>query len=128
VSGARSRRKGQEGEREVCGLLTENLGEKFTRNLDQARDGGGDVPCGRYLIEVKRVQQASLPAWWRQAVASAKRKGKIPALWYRADRKPWRVVVPLPEAWATEQCWREGIEWTAEISPAGFYLLAREGV
>lgn len=128
MSGARSRRKGCQGEREVANLLTENLGERFVRNLDQTREGGGDIVCGRYLIEVKRVQRASLPAWWKQAVASAKAAKKIPALWYRADRKPWRVVVPIPEAWATEQCWREGLEWAAEISPNGFYLLAREGV
>lgn len=128
MSGARSRTKGQAGEREVCKLLRENLGGDFTRNLDQARDGGGDVPCGIYLIEVKRVAKSALPSWWAQAVASAKAKGKIPALWYRSDRKPWRVRVPIPEAWATGHAWREGIEWTAELSPSGFYLLAREGV
>lgn len=128
VSGARSRRKGADGEREVCALLRENLGGSFARNLDQTRDGGGDVMCGVYLIEVKRVQKASVAAWWKQAVASAKRKGMVPCLWYRADRKPWRVVLPLPEAWVTENCWREHLDYTMELSPAGFYLLAREGV
>lgn len=127
MSGARSRRKGAAGEREVAALLRENLGGDYARNLNQTRDGGGDIDCGRFLIEVKRVQRASLGAWWKQAVASAKAKGKVPCLWYRADRKPWRVVLPLPEAWATEHCWRESLDYAMETSPAGFYLVAREG-
>ena len=109
-------------------MLTDNLGTKHVRNLDQTRDGGGDIVCGRWLIEVKRVQRASLPAWWRQAVASAKARGLTPCLWYRADRSPWRVRVPMPEAWATEHNWREHLDYSYETSPAGFYLLAREGV
>jgi len=128
VSGAKSRRKGQVGEREVAALLRENLGGDYCRNLDQTREGGGDINCGRWLIEVKRVQVSSIPSWWRQAVASAKAKGKTPALWYRSDRKPWRVMVPLPEAWATEHCWREHHDYAMTITPAGFYLLAREGI
>ena len=127
MSGARSRRKGQTGEREVAAMLSENLGGEFKRNLDQTRDGGGDIDCGRYLVEVKRVQRASVAAWWKQAVASAKRAGKVPCLWYRADRKPWRVVLPLPQAWETEHCWRESLDYAMETSPAGFYLVAREG-
>lgn len=52
--GSAERRKGATGEREVCHILTDELGEKVTRRINQARDSGCDIEVGAYNIEVKR--------------------------------------------------------------------------
>ena len=126
MSGAKSRRKGAAGELEFCREATEALGEKFQRKLGQARDGGGDVDVGPYLVEVKNCFRIAEKAWWRQAVASAKEAGKIPALAYKVARKGWVVVTPIPEAWATGNCWREEIQYADRCDIGGFWLKVRE--
>jgi hypothetical protein len=127
VSGARSRRKGASGELEFCKLATEALGESFKRKLGQARDGGGDVDIGAYLVEVKNHARINERDWWRQAVTNAKAAGKVPALAYKLARQGWRVIVPLPEAWVTGNCWREELAYTMTLRPEGFWLRVREG-
>jgi hypothetical protein len=49
-------------------------------------------------IEVKRVENLNLSAWWSQAVRQAG-NDLIPVLAYRQSRKPWAIVIPL--AWLT---------------------------
>jgi len=72
---ASQRRKGADGERSAYKLLWEQLGDVVEkRDLSQTRDGGGDIriPKARVLVEVKRTQRRSVPAWLKQADLSAK--------------------------------------------------------
>lgn len=89
-------RKGKAGERELAGLLREHLGIEVTRNLVQARSGGSDLlGLPGWALEVKRAARPALAAWWRQTCEQAEAVGERPALAYRLDRQPWRVVLAL---------------------------------
>lgn len=86
------RRKGQSGERELFGLLSDLLGTCVRRNVDQARAGGADgLDVPGWAIEVKRQEGGFKAAWWDQAVKQGGDSGRRPALAYRASRQPWRV-------------------------------------
>lgn len=99
---AMQRRKGAAAERELCKLLSDELGIEVRRNVDQARAGGADcLMVPGYAIEVKRREALSRPAWWRQAVDQSIRVGCEPIVWYRQSRQPWRALV-------------------GQMSPAGF--------
>lgn len=126
--GIKSRRKGARGELEFINLLKDYLGDDtIRRNLEQTRDGGQDVlGVEGWAIEVKRAAKPNLAAWWAQAVEQAKDKGE-PALAYRLDRKPWRVVVPLcviernmPSFGHTD------MDYTVEMSVPAFCAIVRE--
>jgi Holliday junction resolvase len=123
-----SRKKGQVGEREVIHILREELGLDASRNLDQWRDGGSDVlGLNGWSIEVKRAKAPLLKQWWEQ---TCRQTGdhEFPCLWYRLDRRDWRVVVPL---YAVNDEFRgqpSDLEWTAELSPAAFCMLVRESL
>lgn len=96
-----SRAKGKAGERELINelkvLLPPELTSELTRNLDQTRDGGHDIlGLGDWALEVKRyaeVLPADLERFWNQATEQARKDEKRPALAYRQDRRPWRVVI-----------------------------------
>jgi hypothetical protein len=90
------RTKGQGGEREECKTLVEyGLVNEASRNLDQVREGGGDVEVlSHFSIEVKRHENLAIKSWWSQASASAARVGKIPAVWWRPNKKAWVVMLP----------------------------------
>ena len=103
--GVNVRSKGQRGEREAAAVLngwsdevTGYLGLPslvLSRNLDQTRLGGYDLTGIDWLaLEVKRQENLSLPAWWRQAVKQAK-GDQVPMLMYRQSRQPWRFLVRL---------------------------------
>lgn len=109
-------------------MVRDELGIAFARNLDQSREGGGDTdPLGPYLPEIKNCARIDEAKWWKQAVAQAKARGLIPMLAYKVARKGWRVIIPLPDAWATGKCWREHLDYTQTMRPAGLWLLLREG-
>ncbi len=92
--GAMSRTKGARAELEVLKLLGTELGQALQRNISQTREGGADCLCVKgWAIEVKRVEQLSRPAWWRQAVAQALRVGAEPMLLYRRSREPWAAWI-----------------------------------
>jgi len=94
--GAMQTSKGKEGERELARLLREHLGATVVRNLAQARQGGADLlGIDGWAVEVKRAARARLSEWWLQTCAQADMTGLRPALFYRLDRHPWRVVVAL---------------------------------
>lgn len=128
---ASQRNKGAAGEREFFRALSLHLGETVTRNLSQTRDGGADGWAGRWRIEVKRQETLRLEDWWAQACAQA--GADWPALAYRPNRRPWRVVVPLeyflfPDGsvfWKTRHL---GLKWTAELGLEAFASIVREGV
>ena len=93
---AAQRRKGKDGERELARLLREQLGADVTRNLEQTRQGGADLlGLPDWAIEVKRAVRPRLGEWWLQTCQQAEATGQRPALFYRLDRQPWRVVVAL---------------------------------
>jgi Holliday junction resolvase len=91
-----SRRKGGNHEREIVNLLKAK-GFAAARNLDQTRDGGGDIPFGAFLIECKRRAQIALYQWWDQAEISAVSREKTPLLVIRADGKRNLVVMDLED-------------------------------
>ena len=89
-----SRQKGQRGEREVCKLLAEKLGGEYKRNLMQTQDGGYDVlGLHGYAIEVKFQEKLQIEKWWEQTVEQAPIE-RLPVLFFRRSREPWRIVVP----------------------------------
>lgn len=91
---AANRTKGQRAEREVCAMLSEELGIKVQRNVDQARAGGADcVEIRGFAIEVKRREALSRPSWWAQTVKQADALGLEPLLLYRRSREPWRAML-----------------------------------
>lgn len=103
---AMQRRKGQSGEREFFGLLSEHLGFVVRRNVDQARRGGADgIEVPGWAIEVKRHESGFREAWWVQALHQST-VSRRPALAYRASRQPWRVrlyvhdfIIAMSDTW-----------------------------
>lgn len=93
---AMQRRKGKAGELELARLLRELLGADVARNLEQSRQGGADLlGMPGWAVEVKRAARARLSEWWLQTCTQAEVTGQRPALFYRLDRQPWRVVIPV---------------------------------
>ena len=110
LSGAGARRKGARGENEVCKILTAIVGTKHVRNLDQTREGGGDVQWGPFLLEVKTTETVSMPAWQRQAVASAEKGGDVPAVVWRQRGAKWWIALPFEEFATMFETLRNGAE------------------
>ncbi len=90
--GKPQRRKGAAYEREVLAEFSAALGEKFTRILGQARDGGADGKVKALRIECKR--RGELAKWYSQAVAAAKAE-EIPIVVMREDRGESMVLLSL---------------------------------
>lgn len=93
--GLKERNKGASGEREVCALLRQWTGDEFDRNLLQTREGGGDIPFGPLLLEVKRTERVKMPEWQEQAQESAKNANMLPAVVWRRSRAEWWIALPL---------------------------------
>lgn len=96
-----SRAKGKSAERELIGelkkLLPEAMTQNLERNLEQTRGGGYDiVGLDGWAPEVKRYAQV-LPAdkvrFWEQATSQARNDRLRPALFFREDRRDWRVLL-----------------------------------
>ena len=93
MAGRTSRTKGAAGERELFGLLSDQLGFVVRRELSASRDGGCDgLDVPGWAIEVKRTEQA-LAAHWYQAVLQAEKAGRKPVLFWRRNRAEWRAFV-----------------------------------
>ena len=105
-----SRQKGAAAEREFAAEIMTRLNVRLVRVLDQSRNGGFDLAPApdqtgkevdtlrRLAIECKRysdIQQHMLTRFWDQACRQGDASGLTPVLAYRADRQPWRIVVPL---------------------------------
>ena len=89
--------KGSDGERELAKLLTQQLGILVQRNLEQSRKSGADVILPGWSIEVKRTKRHIYKnEWWSQCLDRAQ-DGTRPALAYRADWRPWRIVVRMSD-------------------------------
>ena len=130
--GAKSRRKGQCGEREVIHALEALLGVPLSREHGQSANGGHDctIPLGGGVVvclEVKRCETEEHFSWWTQAALSAERvPGGLPVVLWRRSRQPWRARVPLG--------WLMGVDWpldgwadtTAVLSLEAFALVLRD--
>jgi Holliday junction resolvase len=126
------RSKGQRGEREFFGLLSEQLGTCVRRNVDQARNGGADgIEVPGWAVEVKRQESGFQSAWWEQAQRQAEVAHCSPALAYRASRQPWRVRVLMRDAVEALSAWPcvegFGAAWV-EMDVPTFALIVRESV
>ena len=116
-----SRTKGAAFEREVAKLLLLELGISFKRDLRQYQTSGhGDLipsdPAFPFELELKRYATGPISGtdnWWKQVTTAAAKTGKRPALIYKYDRQPIRVVVEM-----------QGVR--ANISFEDFCFLARE--
>ena len=129
---ASQRNKGQRGERELFGILSDLLGTCVRRNVDQARNGGADgLDVPGWAIECKRVESGFRSEWWAQAIDQAQRAGRRPALAYRASRQPWRVRVWLGDAVAIvafkDPRRMPGLYWT-EMDLEAFAFVVRESL
>ena len=88
--GRRNRQRGQEGEREICALLSAEFGFVVRRRLGQERDSGHDVTLPGFTMEVKRRRRiAGLYEWITQADGTA----CPPVVLARADGREWLVVM-----------------------------------
>ena len=93
---AMQRRKGQVGERELFGLLSEYLGAIVKRRILQVREGGCDsLDIPGWAIEVKRQEELKLKEWWSQTIRQANAERRKPILFYRQSRNPWRACIDL---------------------------------
>ena len=98
-----SRTKGASFEREVAKLLLLELGITFKRDLRQYQEADhGDLipddPAFPFELELKRYAHGPISGtdkWWQQVTTAANKTGKRPALIYKYDRQPIRVVVEL---------------------------------
>ena len=93
---AMSRRKGASYELEVIAAIAKTCGVTCKRNLDQARDGGGDIPFGRFLIECKRRARIPLYKWLDQCIKACAGQ-KTPVLAIRGDNRESLVVMRLED-------------------------------
>src|SRR5208282_3248668 len=91
------RTKGAGGERELCGILSDALGQVVKRKLGQARDSGNDIDVRPFSIEVKRRKRiALLYEAIRQANAHLF-SDEMAVVAVRADDKPWLMVMYLDD-------------------------------
>lgn len=127
--GMMQRRKGKTGEREVANILRDLLGVVVRRNLEQARDGGGDLlGLPGWLPEVKRAARPSLPAWWTQTLDQAALADSRPVLIYRIDRHDWRVRVAIADVIPGFDRHTREIAFTVEMDLIAFAALVRENI
>ena len=123
------RMKGATFEREVAGLLFDELGIKFKREIEQYRqaDLGDLVPCDGtfpFTIECKRYADGYLAkdAWWDQACAAAKAANLIPSLVYRFDRRIPIQAFVLMSGSELDYGWTE----TADVTFSAYCMVSRE--
>ena len=82
--GKSQRTKGAGYEREIVRDLHEVLGVASKRNLEQTREGGGDIILDNFVIECKRRASIAVYEWMRQCEASCNATQK-PIVICRAD-------------------------------------------
>lgn len=110
MSGKRSRDKGASGERELCRMLSDELGFVVKRNIGQARSGGADcLELAGFSIEVKRCEQLRRPSWWAQAVKQAVQARAEPIVFHRRNNEPWRALIQTPDGGYREVAWPTAI-------------------
>jgi len=124
-----SRAKGKIGERELINALAPLIGTELTRNLEQTREGGHDILGLPWALEVKRYKVAKpgdKSTWWEQALEQAGNCGLRPALAYREDFRPWRVMVRGSDI--STKLGGDGVDFTLEMSLDAFAMIVREEI
>lgn len=101
--GRGSRAKGQVGERELFGLLSQKLGLKVSRRLDATRGGGCDTwDIPGWSVEVKRCETYQ-SAFWTQTLDQARADHNRPVLFWRKSRMRWIAMIDphdfRPDIW-----------------------------
>ena len=94
MGGRASRNKGAAAERELAGILSDELGFPIKRKLGQAREGGDDIQVENYRLEVKRRERLQVEDWCKQ-VEKVAEPGQWPVVVFRRSNEPWRAVVPI---------------------------------
>ena len=79
------RTKGSAFERDIVNDL-KTKGFAAARNLDQTRDGGGDINLPTYLFECKRYAKIRVYEWLDQATKAAK-EHQMPVVVARGDNR-----------------------------------------
>lgn len=104
-----SRNKGQRGERELCSMLSDELGTIVKRNLSQTRAGGADcVEIPGWSVEIKFQETLNVFSWFDQCVRQCKH-GENPVLFYRKSRQKWTAMMCL--ASICGNVYKPGDEW-----------------
>lgn len=98
MSGRSSQAKGRRAERELAALLQQHgydvrPGSALNYETEPDLVGLPMIHC-----EVKRRESVNLSAALEQAQQDSERFGGLPAVFHRANRKPWTVSMPL-DAW-----------------------------
>lgn len=127
-----SRAKGKSAERELIGELKKLLPEEMTkdleRNLEQTRGGGHDIlGLKGWAPEVKRyatVLPADMQSFWEQATTQARNDQSRPALFFREDRREWRVVLRASDITGSEH--DDSYEMSVEMSMPLFAKIVME--
>jgi hypothetical protein len=137
VSGAKSRRKGHDFEREFCRWVRDHLGDKiaeFGRNLKQsycAQEGDTD-PLAGFLPECKayskeRQGRAYKRDAWQQACAAAKKRGLEPlVIWKLPGTRDCKFVAFMRDPAHGDAEWSWGFEWRKEVEPPSLAAIVRE--
>ncbi len=118
--------KGKQGERESIKFLQPTVDQVYAhlgldapqlfRNQNQSALGGYDIDGLPWLaLEIKRQEQLSINAWWKQ-VNKACAEGQVPVVMFRQNRKKWRF---LTNVWL-HTGGRGHIMVRAELSPEDF--------
>jgi len=93
-----SRRKGANGEREVCEILNQELGWAVKRNLSQSRDGGFDIEIAQFRIEVKRRKKLMVQHEFMAQAEKSAGPQHLPIVIMRADGEEWLLMMKLSDA------------------------------
>ena len=98
MSGARSRRKGAQWERELVRRFRAVMPDAEVKRGFQVRSGAeaADVECPVFWVEAKRGKRPNLRAALRQAQAAAA-EGRVPIAVVRDDRAEATVTLGLDD-------------------------------
>lgn len=110
--GINIRKKGADGELELCKRLQPFFPNTLQRNLEQVRSGGADVDGAHpFVIEVKRVQDTgngNKNSWWKQVKAAiTDLDQEIPIVAFRPNKAKWRYLVPFSLILSGRDGWAE---------------------
>ncbi len=135
MTGARSRTKGHNFEREFCRWVREELGvAAFGRNLKQygtAQEGDTD-PLAGYLPECKayskeRQGRPYKRDAWQQACIQAKKAGLLPLLvWKLPGTRDCSFMAMLPDPSAEGPEWWLDFAYRIEVEPPKLAAIIRE--
>jgi Holliday junction resolvase len=125
--GRSNRNRGAAAERELARWIRDELGIDVSRQLKQFQEAQHFdlTPVGPFGIEAKYHARINVKDWWKQAVVSAKASSLTPVVAYKVARKGWRFVLPHTSA---QGDWSHDYEFTVDVGPACFAMIAREAL